>query len=53
MKTALIFATLVIFVYSDDSGYPSNLPKEFYEQMELKKNIMKLKKKKRNAYQRL
>ena len=37
MKTALIFATLLIFVYSDDSGYPSNLPKELYELTELKK----------------
>ena len=37
MKTALIFATLLIFVYSDDSGYPSNLPKEFNELKELQK----------------
>ena len=35
MKTALILSTLLILAYSDDSNYPSNMPKEFYEQMEM------------------
>ena len=35
MKKALIFATLLILIYSDDSPYPPNMPKEFYEQMEM------------------
>ena len=35
MKTALILSTLLILAYSDNSNYPSNMPKEFYEQMEM------------------
>ena len=35
MKKALIFATLLILIYSDDSPYPPNMPKEFYEQKEM------------------
>ena len=35
MKTALILSSLLILAYSDDSNYPPNMPKEFYEQMEM------------------
>ena len=33
MKTALIFTILIVLVYSDN--IPSNLPKEYYEMIEL------------------
>ena len=37
MKKALIFATLLILIYSDDSPYPPNMPKE--KQIKLDKMI--------------